>query len=494
MSISFNAVPSTIRVPGPYIEIDASRANNNSQIDNRMLFIGQRLSTGTVAASVPTLITSANQAKTAFGQGSILANMLEKSFENNSFTERWAIAVDDDAGGVKAIGSITMVGTASAAGTISLYIDGVLVSAAVAASDAVTAQATAIAAAINANLDLPVTATSDAGVVTVTHRHKGLVGNKTDMRLNYRGVLGGERLPAGTAATIVQVGTGTAGTADPSISPAIAALPDEIFNYWVTPYISSTILTALDTEMTRRWGPTVMLEGHVFSADKGSVGTLSTLGNSRNSEHMSILDAANNSPTPPYLWASALCSQVSYYASIDPARPFNTIQLVGILAEPPEDRRTLLENNTLLYDGIATHSVSKAGVVSIQRLVTCYQTNALSVADGAYLDANTLFTLSYFRQSLRARITSKFSRHKLADNGTRFGSGQAIVTPNIVKAEIIALAKEWESAGLLEDIVQFKDELIVERNANDRNRLDALLPTNLVNQFHIFAAQISFIV
>jgi phage tail sheath gpL-like len=494
MTISFNEVPSNIRVPGAYIEVDSSRANNNSQLDNRLLVFGQRLTAGTVAAGVPTLITSYKQAATSFGKGSMLANMFKVLFDNNSFTEKWAVAVDDDAAGVAAQGTITMVGAASAAGTISLYIDGVLVSVAVASSDSVTTQATAITAAINANLELPVTATSSVGVVTVTHRHKGLVGNKTDMRLNYGGVLAGEALPAGTAATIVQVGTAVAGTTDPSVTTAIAALPDEIFNYVVIPWISSTVLSTFDTEMTSRWSPLRMLEGHVFAADKGSVGTLSTLGNSRNSQHMSILDAGFNSPTPPYLWASACAGQVAYYAAIDPARPFNTLPLIGILPEPAEDKRTLSENNTLLYDGIATHSTSRFGVVSIQRLVTCYQLNALGVADAAYLDANTLFTISYYRQTLRARITSRFPRHKLADDGTRFGAGQAIATPKIVKAEIIALAKEWEEAGLIEDMEQLKTDLIVERNLNDRNRLDAMLPTNLVNQFHIFAAQISFIV
>jgi phage tail sheath gpL-like len=498
MTISFNEVPSNIRVPGAYVEIDASRANNNSQLDNRILVIGQRLSTGTVAPNIPTLISSYAQAVTSFGQGSMLANMFKTLFDNNSFTEKWAVAVDDDNAGVKAIGRITTTGTATESGTISLYLGGVLVSVSVATGDAMAAVATAIAAAINANLDLPVTASvvndDDDNIVAVTYRHKGLVGNKFDMRLNYRGVLAGEKTPAGLTLAIVQVGVTTAGTTDPDLSSAIAALPDEIFNHWVVPYISSGVLDDLDTEMNSRWSPTRMLEGHVITADKGSVGTLSTLGNSRNNQHMTIFDAAYNSPTPPYIWAAAVCGKVAYYASIDPARPFNTLELVGVLAAPAEDRRTLTENNTLLYDGIATHSTSRTGKVTIQRLVTTYQLNAFDVADAAYLDANTLYTLSYYRQSLRARITSKFPRHKLADDGTRFGAGQAIVTPKIIKSEIVALAKEWEEKGLIEDIDQFKTDLIVERNADDRNRVDAMLPTNLVNQFHIFAAQISFIV
>ena len=35
-------------------------------------------------------------------------------------------------------------------------------------------------------------------------------------------------------------------------------------------------------------------------------------------------------------------------------------------------------------------------------------------------------------------VTSKYGRHKLANDGTRFGSGQAIVTPNVIRGELSA--------------------------------------------------------
>ena len=45
----------------------------------------------------------------------------------------------------------------------------------------------------------------------------------------------------------------------------------------------------------------------------------------------------------------------------------------------------------------------------------------------------------------------------------------------------------------MENFTQFADELIVERNANDRDRIDVLAGPNLINQFRIFAEQIRFI-
>ena len=94
---------------------------------------------------------------------------------------------------------------------------------------------------------------------------------------------------------------------------------------------------------------------------------------------------------------------------------------------------------------------------------------------------------------MRSRITQKFPRHKLADDGTRYGLGQAIVTPSVIRAELIALHGELEEKGLLENLKTFKEGLIVERNKDDRNRLDVLAPPDLVNKFRVFAMQTRFI-
>ena len=81
---------------------------------------------------------------------------------------------------------------------------------------------------------------------------------------------------------------------------------------------------------------------------------------------------------------------------------------------------------------------------------------------------------------------------RITGNGTRYGIGQAVVTPNVMKAEAIAKFREWEELGLVENIDDFKANLIAERNASDPNRLDVLLPPDLVNQLRIVANKIQF--
>lgn len=98
-----------------------------------------------------------------------------------------------------------------------------------------------------------------------------------------------------------------------------------------------------------------------------------------------------------------------------------------------------------------------------------------------------MYTSAYILRYLRSIITSKYGRHKLANDGTRFSDGQAIVTPNVIRAELITAYEALEFQGLVEDVEAFKANLIVERNANDRNRIDVLFTPDYVNQLNIFA-------
>jgi phage tail sheath gpL-like len=489
--VNFEQVPQNLRVPGAYVEVSNRLAISGIvQQQFRILVIGQRLTTGNVAQAVPTLITSKAQAVEAFGRGSNLAHMLATLIDNNDFGEKWAIALDDNGAGAQAVGTITVTGPATANGTLSIYIAGTKVEVAIVSGDAQNTIASAINTAINANGDLPVTSSVATNVVTITARHKGEIGNDIDIRENYYGALSGEKTPAGVSLAIVQP---TGGTSNPDVATAIAAMPpDMIFNVILGPYTDSSNLTKIKTELDRRWGPTIKQHGAYVTAKGDTVGNLTTFGNSYNHQDVQVWDAHHDSPTPAYLWAAAAAGQVAFCASEDPARPYTTRPLIGVLPPPPKTRRTYTEKNSLLFAGVATHYIDRDGTVRLERGISTYKTNAVGAPDTSYLDIQTRFTLAFKVQSLDARIRLKFPRHKLADDGTRFGAGQAIVTPKIIKAELIALAGLWEELGLMENMDYFKANLVVERNLADRTRLDVIVTPDVVNQFYVFAASIQF--
>jgi phage tail sheath gpL-like len=91
-------------------------------------------------------------------------------------------------------------------------------------------------------------------------------------------------------------------------------------------------------------------------------------------------------------------------------------------------------------------------------------------------------------------IAQKFPRHKLADDGTQYGAGQAIVTPSIIHGEFLALYREMEKKGWVEEYEAYAATLIVERDVDDRKRLNWRDSPNLVNQAMVFAGKQQFIV
>lgn len=484
MSIFFNAIPINIRTPGQYIEFDNTRAVQGlPAIAHRILVLGQRLTAGSAAAGVPVRVLSAAQAEEQFGCGSMLSATLAALKVANTYTDCWAVALDDNGAGAAATGTVTLGGSPTEAGTLNVYIGGVAVQVAVASGQAPAALATALAAAVQANTALPVTAAAAAAVVTLTHKHKGEVGNSLDVRLNF---YTGQRTPKGLTVAIVAL---SGGTGNPDVQAAISAIGDEQYHSVVMPYNDAPNLAKIEAMLSLRFGPMVQKEGHAFAAVAGTHAELSTLGDSRNSPHLSIM-GAGKSPTPTYVWA-AVAAAVDAYEP-DPARPRQTLLLPGVLPPAIAQRYTRDERNLHLFDGISTTLVDAGEQVLIERLITTYKTNALGVADISYLDIETMRTIAYLRFSVRSRIALKYPRHKLASDGTRFGPGQAIVTPNVIRAELVALFAQWEEAGLAEGMEQFKRDLIVERNETDPNRIDAVIPPDVVNQFRVFAAQVQF--
>lgn len=484
MTVSFNAIPINIRTPGQYIEFDNTRAVQGlPAIAHKILLIGQRLTAGQVAAGVPTRMMSGTQGEAAFGRGSMLAAMVAALKAANSYTECWAVALDDLGGGTAATGTLTFGGSPTESGTLNVYVAGTLVQVGATSGQTATQVATAAAAAVQANTALPVTAVAAGAVVTLTARHKGEVGNTLDMRANY---FQGERLPSGLTLTVVAM---NGGTGNPDVQGAITAIGDEQYHTVVVPYTDSVNLGKIETLMSARFGPMVQKEGHAFTAAAGAFGAIASLGDARNSPHLTVM-AAGKSPTPVYVWA-AVAGAVDAYEP-DPARPRQTLPLPGVLPPAIIDRYTRDERNQHLFDGVSTTVADAGGTVLIERLITTYKTNALGVDDVSYLDVCTMRTIAYLRFSVRSRIGLKFPRHKLAADGTRFGAGQAVVTPNIIRAELVSLFAQWEEAGLVEGMTQFKRDLIVERSGTDPNRIDAVIPPDVVNQFRVFAAQIQF--
>ncbi|RTY53639.1 phage tail protein [Pantoea sp. YU22] len=491
MSVSFNNIPGNIRVPLFYAEMDNSAANT-AQASGASLMIAQALPDSVIERDKVLIISSADQVKKLAGRGSPLARMVARYRKIDPYGELYIIAPKDDATLKKAEGSIALAGKATEAGAIYLYVGSDRVQVVVSVNDTPVEVGQAMADKINANADLPVTAVyaaateSQPAQVIVTAKWGGVTGNNIPLSLNYYGATSGEETPEGINVTITAM---KGGVGDVVIDGAVAAMGDNEFDYIGLPFSDASALSIISAEMnddTGRWSWSRQLYGHVYTVRYGSLSDLVAFGDSKNEQHITVCGYEQATQSPLDEVVAARLARQAVYLRIDPARPTQTGEITGILPAPVGSRFSLTEFQSLLTHGIATASVTN-GVLQIQRDITTYKKNKFGVEDNSYLDSETLHTSAYVLRRLKSVITSKYPRHKLASDGTRFGAGQAIVTPAVLKGEICSEYRQLELAGIVENFALFKQHLIVERNANDPTRVDVLFPPDYVNQLRVFA-------
>ena len=503
MTISFNNIPKSIRTPGAYGEIDPSRALQGLVPNpHKVLILGQKITDGTVPVETLVALSKDGLADGFFGPGSIGARMANFYKKNNQFTEVYGMMLSGD-GGIQASAgldfSAALAGsTFSGAEAMHIMFNGLGIDFNLTSGMSGGQIASLVASTINgvAYSTLPMTATmSVANVASMGHLIfsavcSGTLGNYLNIRHNY---YAGESFPTFFSTDLSAV-VFAGGTVDPDLADAWTVIDGERYNYIIQPWINAANLKEIEDELADRFEPLEDLQGHGFTCVRGTQAGCTTLGNSRNAPHNTIM-GMYDSPNAPEEWAAALGGVAAFNLNNDPARPLHTLKLKGILPPPVENRFTRSERDILLFDGIATWIVDSGGNVLIERCITSYQNNALGIPDPTYLDVQTLATLGELRDQWKARMQNRFiiPRFKLADDGFPVQPGSFVATPSTVAQETIALFTELRNAGLIENLDDFVDNLRVERDATDRNRVNILLPPDLINQFRIVAGLFQFI-
>lgn len=489
MAITFNGIPANLRVPGIFIEISNDLAN--SAVANKKIVVtGQKLASGSAQPGMLVRVSSKAQADQLFGRGSMLALMLSIMLDNNTYTEIWAVGLDDNPAGVAASGYIRFVGAASHNGTFRVFVGGKSVATGVAAGTTAATLATNVAAAINASSELMVVAAVD-GVnnyqVNLTAKNAGLAGNEIVTEVLYEAA----STPSAPAVTISPL---AGGTTNPDVAPFLTALGDEWWNWIAFPYNDATSLAALETELLERWGPMRGKPGRAFISFRGTHSAASTFGNGRNS-HLVCCVPAGLSLQPSWMWAAASCAVAAASLSNNPSQQLRGLGLRGILPPNTEDRWTDAERNVHLWDGLSTYTVDSAGIVRLERVITMYQVNESGLADNSYLDITLMETQDAVRYEQRKHLASVFARYGLAEDASGIAPGVQVVDPKRIKAELGALYQDrFIPAGWCEDYNGYMDSLLIEIDPNDPTRVNFRDVPNYTAPLYVIAGKQQFIV
>jgi len=122
---------------------------------------------------------------------------------------------------------------------------------------------------------------------------------------------------------------------------------------------------------------------------------------------------------------------------------------------------TRSEQESCLYNGTTPLEVGPGEIVQIVRAISTYVHNAQSVDDISLLDITTIRTLDYVRKACRERIALR-SRGKLSSK-----------TPDKVRDQLLDVLHQLEDLEIVEEVAANVDGVIVERDIDDPNRLNA---------------------
>jgi phage tail sheath gpL-like len=458
-SIVVPGYPSNNRVPGVFAAMDASKANTGT-INQRTIILAQMLASGTATPGLPQISQGTGEAQLSYGPGSGMALAVERYRGIDIVGELWCMPMSDAAGAAKAAGSILFAGPSTIAGTIPLYLNGVYVGCPVNLGDTATTIAANAAATINAYTSslgnpLSMTAVAAAGLVTLTARNGGTLGNTNTILLSVLGPSGGQGQPGttnvpGVTATITQF---AGGATDPSVANALVGLPVTPFDFIVCPYNDTASLNAVQAflgDAAGRWNWSVQLFGGAFTAKGGSLSARTTWSTLRNDQHASAIGAFG-SPSPDWAWAVDYAAACAVSIRANPTLPIGglvTGAALNVMAPPLANQDGFPARQTLLFDGMTTYKVDPAGVVHVDRAITTYQFNAAGGPDNSYLNLNVPYQLMAFIRTVETMIGSNFNQSILVVDGSRIPVGSGMVTSQTILFAVISLYTQIADGGV----------------------------------------------
>ncbi|MCX8962136.1 phage tail protein [Erwinia psidii] len=481
--IEFYEIPSGLRKPGKYFEFNTRLAvrtlpGNTQQV----VMLAPMLDTGTATPLTAVSVYSDEQAATLFGRGSVGHLMATAAIGANSYLSLQMVGIEDSATATPAATFIEVTGTATAAGTLKIRIGNQQVSVTVSSGDSASDVISSVVTAVKESSDLPVTISvssgppgddddgedTDSAKAQLRSRHAGSIGNDI--------VLSAEVTASGLT---VAVATMSGGAGEIDTAPALAAMFAAGHNIIVSPLTTQDALISLRSHLNQTAAPLEQRGALGVGAWTGSLATGTTLTGAINSGRITLAWYPGSAMLPAEI-AAAYAAVIA--SETDPARPLNTLVLSTLDVVAAESRTGRNEQESALHNGLTPLEVGSGESVQIVRAISTYTKNAEGIDDVSMLDITTIRTLDYVRKACRERIVLRFPRDKLSSK-----------TPARVRSELIDVLYRLEDLEIVENVADNLAGLIVERDGQDVNQLNAVIPVDIVNGLHIFAGRIDLI-
>lgn len=455
-------------------------------LPQRVAIVGQG-ATASTYLEVKKEFTSAFDVATDFGFGSPVhlaaKQLLPVNGDGIGTIPLTVYPLLDDASGVASAGDITVTGSQTKAASYIVRINNIdSVPFNVAVGDSVTVVAAAAAAAINATLDLPVTALATAGVVDTTSKWEGTSANDIFIE-----IIGDTSL--GTSYAITQH---TAGAVNPDVDIAL----NQVGNVWETMILNcmdvadSASLDKYDVFVEGRWAALVNKPCVVFSGEvEVSETTAIVIPESRKTQRANCQLVEPGSNDLPFVVAAAQLSRIAVLANNDPPHDYGSQDAPRLTPGTDAQQWDAIARELAVQGGSSTIEV-KDGVVNISDVVTFYH------PDGEVPPAYRYVVDIVKLQNILFNIALKFNTAEydgaplIPDNQPT--TNRSAKSPKTAKMDMAAIIDALGLAAIISDPETAKASILAEIDSGNPKRLNLVVTVQLSGNTNIKSIDLNF--
>lgn len=494
-------------IPGAYLEIafaQGEAAGDASPIE--VLLMGNMLSTGVATADTivygpdsTTQLTSEQDAINLFGQGSELHRLYRRFVKINKVNTVRAIAVSESAG-VQATGTITFVGTATAAGTARIHVGDEFADVAIANLATSSTVATDAAAAVNAKGHWGVTATAVAtgawGFLRIQAKQKGPRGNEIRYMPQITPAIGM------TIPTAVDQALASGSTADDNTT-ALATIANSKYYYIVSAAGDATQFGALVTQVGANAAPIVGLLGRAFAGSVDTISNTNTIATGRNSARAGLVWMKWAPLTGGELASSVVAAVTLFEVKPNPrtnycgfgndalTQPYWPIPRPRLDSAIPS--RTQIAS--ALNNGVIPIGINPNGSTYIVDLITTRSLNG-SINDYRIRDHHKVTICDFFGEDLKVKTILQHPGMRIMDDAPDGAPqpGPTVLTPKRYRSTVFGLIDTYANNDLLQNVPAILAGTKVQRETNPSTRMSVRVPLQPVDnakQFGILVTQVS---
>lgn len=378
MGVDASAVARVLGIETTFKDL---RAGGVLFLPQRIAVIGQG-ATGSVYATDKFEATKASDVGGKVGYGSPLHLIAKQLFPANgdgvgTIPVTFYPLVDDGAA-VAATGDITPSGAVTSQQSLRVKVNNILSEPfLVSVGDAVADIVAAMVDAINAVVDMPVTAVDNAGAsCDLTSKWKGASANDIHVE-----IVGDD---SGVTFTITQP---TGGLTNPDVQDAL----DQMGNVWETLVLNAfdiadtTALDAIQTFGEGRWGALVRKPFVAFTGNTAAtVAAATAVSDARKDDRINAQLVAPGSKDLPFVVAARQLARIAKVANSNPPTDYGAQRATGLTPGDDGGQWDYADRDAAVKKGSSTIEV-KDGVVTIGDVVTFYHPDGEDVPPYRYV-------------------------------------------------------------------------------------------------------------